>query len=145
MSDAGAAIRAVEKMRAAREETEALLRDFSHVVGVCAPQELWRAYALHDMLLTQSTVLFSMLDFAERVGKTRGSALYTDKDGDLRDGLEDIFRFTADETETASVVQEVSFTDGECTALWRPVRPLPAADDFFEKVWRGYRENGNIY
>ena len=145
MSDAGAAIRAVEKMQAAREETETLLRDFSHVVGVCAPQELWRAYALHDMLLTQSAVLFAMLDFAEKVGITRGSALYTDKDGDLRDGLEDIFRFTADDTKTVSVVQEVGFIDGKCTALWRPVRPLPAADDFFENVWRGYRENGNIY
>ena len=70
---------------------------------------------------------------------------YTDKDGDLRDGLEDIFRFTADDTKTVSVVQEVGFIDGKCTALWRPVRPLPAADDFFENVWRGYRENGNIY
>ena len=28
---------------------------------------------------------------------------------------------------------------------WRPVRPIPKDDDFFENVWRGYRENGNVY
>jgi len=25
------------------------------------------------------------------------------------------------------------------------VRPIPQEDDFFENVWRGYRENKNIY
>ena len=28
---------------------------------------------------------------------------------------------------------------------WRPVRPIPADDDFFENVWREYREHGNVY
>lgn len=27
----------------------------------------------------------------------------------------------------------------------RPVRPLPQGDDFFEIVWRQYRENQNIF
>lgn len=28
---------------------------------------------------------------------------------------------------------------------WRPVRPIPADDDFFENVWREYREHGNVH
>ena len=27
---------------------------------------------------------------------------------------------------------------------WRKVRPIPEDDDFFENVWRAYRETGNI-
>jgi succinate dehydrogenase / fumarate reductase flavoprotein subunit len=29
--------------------------------------------------------------------------------------------------------------------VWRPVRPIPEDDDFFENVWRDYREHRNIY
>ena len=28
---------------------------------------------------------------------------------------------------------------------WRPVRPIPADDDFFENVWREFREHGNVH
>ena len=144
MSDAGAAIRETAKMQAARAETLALLQNFENAVGVSSPDALWRAYRLRDILLTQNAVLFAMLDFAETIGKTRGSALYTDKGGTLREGLDDIFRFTTDDAK-ADTVQEIYFTDDRCTANWRSVRPLPQSDDFFENVWRGYRENGNIY
>jgi succinate dehydrogenase / fumarate reductase flavoprotein subunit len=43
------------------------------------------------------------------------------------------------------MVQEVTYRHGECVFEWRPVRPLPEDDDFFENVWRGFRGNGNIY
>ena len=33
---------------------------------------------------------------------------------------------------------------GTCDFTWRPVRPIPEDDDFFENVWRSYRENRNI-
>ncbi|MEX2549236.1 MAG: FAD-binding protein [Nitriliruptoraceae bacterium] len=34
---------------------------------------------------------------------------------------------------------------GEAVFRWRPRRPIPADDDFFETVWREFREHGNIY
>ncbi|WP_083941725.1 FAD-binding protein [Sanguibacter suarezii] len=34
---------------------------------------------------------------------------------------------------------------GECSFVWRPVRPIPEDDDFFENVWRAYRETQNIF
>ena len=43
-----------------------------------------------------------------------------------------------------SLIQEMLYKDGKCSFNWRPVRPLPKNDDFFENVWRSYRENGNI-
>ncbi len=42
-------------------------------------------------------------------------------------------------------IQEVVFENGEFKVTNRQVRPIPKSDDFFENVWRTYRENGNVY
>jgi len=34
---------------------------------------------------------------------------------------------------------------GHALFRWRPVRPIPEDDDFFENVWREFREHKNIY
>lgn len=34
---------------------------------------------------------------------------------------------------------------GRAVCRWRPVRPIPAGDDFFENVWRDFREHGNVH
>ena len=43
------------------------------------------------------------------------------------------------------LVQETCLENGRFSCRWRPVRPIPEVDNFFENVWRGYRENQNIY
>ena len=95
--------------------------------------------------MTQYAVLTAMADFSENVGATRGSALYCDRNGQLRQGLDELFRFRPETVGTAGRIQQVRYADGTCTAFWREVRPLPADEDFFENVWRQYRENKNIY
>ena len=42
-------------------------------------------------------------------------------------------------------VQEVALTENGFEITVRDVRPIPNDDTFFENVWRGYRENKNIY
>lgn len=42
-------------------------------------------------------------------------------------------------------VQEVTLTENGFKATVRPVRPIPHEDDFFENVWRTFRENKNIF
>lgn len=42
-------------------------------------------------------------------------------------------------------VQEVCLSGDGFAVCLRDVRPLPTEDDFFENVWRGYRENRNIF
>src|SRR5699024_2251169 len=48
----------------------------------------------------------------------------------------------------AASVQEVgldrSEEPGSVETSWRPVRPIPVEDDFFENVWREYRKDGNV-
>jgi succinate dehydrogenase/fumarate reductase flavoprotein subunit len=42
-------------------------------------------------------------------------------------------------------VQQGRFENGQMCLYRRPVRPLPQASDVFETVWRGYRDNQNVY
>ena len=97
-------------------------------------------------MTTQLCTLSALLDYAEVVGLSRGSSLYTDENGNLPAGLEERFRFAFDGARPASDrIQTVTLDGNVCHAAWRPVRPLPEANDVFELVWQGYRDNGNVY
>ncbi len=50
-----------------------------------------------------------------------------------------------DEKYQPKEIQETYLIDSEFVNETRAVRPLPNDDNFFENVWRAYRENKNIY
>ena len=145
MSDKCGAIRQKSDMLSAREEILSDIASLSDKVGVECVYTLYKAYKLRDILYTQLILVNSMIDYCDKVGKTRGSALYTDKDGSLREGLEEMFRFTPDSTKQCGEIQELSLDGTVCTASWRAVRPIPDCDDFFELVWERYRKDRNVY
>ena len=145
MSDNGAAIRRGDAMASLLHETEAILTHLPETVGVAEGAELYRYYKLQDILVTQTAVLSAMLDYGKTNPDTRGSSLCYREDGDLRGGLEEMFRFTGERGTTRGMVQETLRNGNTFTCSWRPVRPIPSDDDFFENVWRVYRENGNVY
>ncbi len=151
MSACAAAIRHVDGMRVLIEKDRALLADFDARVGAVGKLGMTRALALRDMLMTQIAVLTAMIDYTAAGGRSRGSAIYTAPDGAAAAGLENeangLFRHHTDKGDLDAVAQLVSYdaSNRTATATWRPVRPLPEAGGFFENVWRGYRENGNVY
>lgn len=145
MSDSAAAIRISEKLKKALKETESDIANLCKTVEIDKKSRLYMYYKLKDILITQSAVLISMIDYADTVGKTRGSSLCFDQKGVLRDGLEEMFRFSEDLGDTRTKVQETILTENGFKCFWRSVRPIPQNDDFFENVWAAYRENGNIY
>ena len=145
MSDHGGAIRQQSVMEDALQDTIEQLQKMDATVGVGDASRLEYAYQLHDLLLTQQAVLTAMLDFSKTVSGTRGSALYYDPQGAVRDGLEDCFRFRPENGRVSSQIQEACYKNDMWTVHWRPVRPIPWDDDFFENIWRQYRENQNIY
>ena len=145
MSDCGAAIRNPENMEKALGEILSEIKTLSSDVGVDSVGGLYRVYKLLDVLYVQALALAAMLDFTKTVGATRGSALYYNAEGEKGEGLEEQFRFISGGTVFGDKVQEV-YLDGETpNAFWRDARPLPADDDFFENVWRRYREDKNVY
>ena len=145
MSDCGGAIRNLDSVQCAIAETVNELENLSSTLGVSEKKTLYKAYKLKDILTIQYAVLTAISDFSEQAGKTRGSALYYDEKGNLREGLNEIFRFRLEQGETFQKVQEVRLENGKCVVAWRNVRPLPDGGDFFENVWRQYRENKNVY
>ncbi len=145
MSDCGAAIRNPENMEKALSEILSEIKTFSAEVGVDSVGGLYRVYKLLDLLYVQALALTAMLDFTKTVGLTRGSALYYNAEGEKGEGLEEQFRFISGGTICGDKVQEVYLDNDTPIAFWRDARPLPADDDFFENVWRRYREDKNVY
>ena len=145
MSRCGAAIRDPAQIRAYGKQVEAQLAGFAQMVKAGSRTELAMVYRLRDMLLSQRAYLTAMADYTAHGGKSRGSALYTDLTGGVKPfaQLPDTFTFALDDTE-APLIQELWFEDDTCRTDWRAPRPIPEDDDFFENVWRSYRETGNI-
>lgn len=136
MSDCAAAIRDVAAMRDLRARVADLLAHVDRFGGT--PEAKLR---LRDTAQTCLAVLTAMLDYADTVGASRGSALYTDPDGQLRQGLEERFRLTLTDPPAArDRICAVTLNGTACTVTARPVRPIPPEDDVFETVWRAYRE-----
>ena len=145
MSRCGAAIRDPAQIRAYGKQVEAQLAGFAKTVKAGSRTELAMVYRLRDMLLSQHAYLTAMADYTAHGGKSRGSALYTDLTGGIKPftQLPDTFTFALDEAE-APLIQELWLENNTCRTAWRAPRPIPEDDDFFENVWRSYRETGNI-
>ena len=112
-----------------------------------------RLFLIRDILTSQYVYLSAMADYLDHGGRSRGSVLYTDASGQLplasEDGpeldLPDVFRFSLEDG-LGDVVQESMWEgDGSPRFEWRGVRPIPEGDEFFENVWRHYREDKNVY
>jgi len=139
MSDFGGAMREEKQIREAIRLTDNELKEIDNSLG----GNLVQCYRLRDILICQKMYLYAMLNHIEHFAKTCGSALYYDNSGELREGLEEKFRFTLDEGRVKDYVQETSY-GSVCTSTFRKVREMPENGGFFENVWRSFRENGNI-
>jgi len=124
-----------------------------------------RTFLVRDILTTAYVYLSAMADYTAHGGRSRGSVLYTDPAGSLpvlgygRDAaaeldLPEIFRFRLDGGALDAEIQEAGWSPaaqdggdpaGATQLTWRRVRPIPADDDFFENVWREFRDHRNIY
>lgn len=145
MSDTAAAIRNRDKMEKVLRISETLYKSLSETVGLKGKKELYRYFKLKDILITQCAVLSAMIDYSKEIVNTRGSALYYDQNGKLREGLEEIFRFTEENGSSNNKIQEIQLKNNKFNPRWRNVRPIPENHDFFENVWRSFRKNKNIY
>ncbi|MCQ2427194.1 MAG: FAD-binding protein [Clostridia bacterium] len=100
-------------------------------------------FEYYDALKTSAAVLASMIDFAERIGVSRGSCLYV---GDGADGIIPGFGSVAvDGNAERDMIQSVYIKNegavsAEPAVAWRKVRPLPDRREPFEAVWRKFRE-----
>lgn len=98
-----------------------------------------RLFLIRDILTAQQVYLTAMADYLAHGGRSRGSVLYQDVEGQLPNHLADeTFRFRADEDgllDGEAQIVTVNQT-GQIDCQWRPVRPIPDDDVPFEVIWR---------
>lgn len=144
MDQAGGAFRKTEELSGLCRRVEETLKSYASRVKISDRRELSRFFRFRDILLCQFVYLNAMMDYAVHCGVSRGSALYYSETGRKPcDALPEIMRFRL--ADFPNEIQEVSLQDMRCAFTWRLPRPIPMEDDFFENVWRTYRENGNVY
>ena len=143
MSEAAGAIRNSELISSALEGEKEFVSGFANKVRAKAVN-LWKAYRLRDASISRIVYMTAMNEYVKLGGKSRGSSIYTSKDGHSPEGMEDIFRFELDNGAFDSSVLCIDYQNG-VSSFVRDVRPLPEGGGFFENVWREYRENKNIY
>ncbi|MBR4749486.1 MAG: FAD-binding protein [Abditibacteriota bacterium] len=145
MSACGGAIRSPRAMKQALLDAEASLSQLENTAGVAGPDSLFLVYKLRDLLTVQTAMLTACLDYADTLKATRGSALYCSREGSLREGLDEQFRFVPETVPSGGMVQQIRKEGSSYSVTWRPVRPLPEEDIFFENVWRRYQKDKNVY
>ncbi len=145
MSRTGSIIRDVQQIREAREAIQKELAGLRQEIRIKDRGQLPVLYRLRETLICQYVYLSAMEDYGTAKRGSRGSALYTDENGSLPQTLQDgRFRFSLDQGEGKEQIQEIAYKEGQCEIHWRKRREIPADDSFFENVWRGFREDGNI-
>ena len=146
MTKYGACIRSEEGIWTALEENLRQREQLEQKVMIKGPEVLKDLYKLKHLLISQFVYLEALKDYDARVGISRGSYLVYNAGGQVPNPhLDERFRNRTEETDT-TVLQEICYEADrkECRVSWRPVRPLPDEEIWFENVWKDYREDGII-
>ncbi len=146
MSINASAIRSETEIRKALSYVDERLSEF-HDVKAERDSQIWLLFEYRNALLTSQMYLYAMLEYIRCGGKSRGSALYTDKSGTVHPGLlDERFTYTLEDESSDSDILEVwKDKDGNLMSSLRKARPIPADDDFFERIWARYREDQCIF
>ena len=142
MNTCGAVIRRLDKARSGMKEAGKMLENLVEETKLSSILELPSAYQNYDILLTQYVYLAAIVSYIEENGKSRGSYLIQDPEGELPAGnLPETFRFSFDDGKLINRIQVVSWVNGKCSFEWEPVRPIPEDKSWFENVWNDFRKD----
>lgn len=158
MSEKAGPVRSAQEIKQAAIEVASRLAKYADEATVqqSSRRSVDHLFLVRDVLTSAFVYLSAMADYLEHGGHSRGSVLYSDPGGMLPGNLDsdaalpELFRFSLESGELDGWVQEIALDRNadsslKTTASWRRVRPIPKDDDFFENVWRQYREDGNIF
>lgn len=145
MSACAGAIRNTTEMSRYLADIKSAVWLIRNIKSLPSVEEIYACYMLQDTLTVQAAVLTAMIDFAKKNAFSRGSALYTDENGDAPMGLEDIFFYSLPKKESHKrVIQTVELRGVDFFCSRRFVRKMPEEEDCFEKVWSEYRERKGL-
>ncbi|MFW5986522.1 MAG: FAD-binding protein, partial [Halanaerobiales bacterium] len=110
MSRTGGILRSRGELDRAIKETRRYLENITEISRISRPQELKTAFENYDHLVTQYVYLGAIKNYIEEGGKSRGSYLVTDKEGQKPiSSLSDQFRYKISQREMADKIQLVNY------------------------------------
>ncbi len=125
-------------------QLNSLLFDF---VGI-AWKDLPLLFKFRDMLFSQWIMLYSIIQYIESGGGSRGSALIIDKSNPKAEVLHDLlkdFKAVPNNEELKQVICHVYLgRSDKFNAIWMPVHPIPEQSTLFETTWRDF-EQGDVF
>ncbi|MEW6744808.1 MAG: FAD-binding protein [Planctomycetota bacterium] len=145
MSACAAHVRDPEKVASAVGAAWDCYERARHEMEASRPSTVAAAFHALDLALTHAVYLQALHDYLQRGGKSRGSSIVLDPQGESRcAALDDTFRYSCN-TPEAFVdhhIQGIAL-DGAMRpqVTWVPIRPIPDEDAWFERVWADYRED----
>jgi len=91
------------------------------------------------LVLAHAAYLESICAYLKAGGGSRGSYLVMDPAGDpVLDDLGDAWRYKTEELSLREKVLETVYRDGVFVSRWKPRRPIPQEESWFENVWGRY-------
>jgi hypothetical protein len=141
MTACGAHIRSLDKIEQAIQECRNEIKTADGRRQTAA-----EAFKNRDILMTQYVYLCAVREYIRKGGGSRGSYLIQNKTGTLPlESLPEDFRFSLDSGELLNSVCEIALDADtmECQCEWKPVRPIPVEDNWFENIWAECRK-GNV-
>ena len=142
MSAHAAHVRHPESIRKLRDEALAQLQTMAEQTVLSNLADMVMAFENIDLLTAQYVYTAAMANYMAEGGGSRGSYIIPDENG-MYD-LPGSSRFSPDDGKLSTKIQEVQYTPNGCDFIWEDVRPIPDSDDWFENVWRDYRDNNIV-
>lgn len=138
MSREAAHIRSLAGLRRLYDDTLQELSQFWEQLQLSSAQELPHALHNRDILITRAAVLSAMCLMHARAGSIGAGMLSGENGAPLLGG----YRMQPGSGDTAGLHTSVQMLPGAggFSAGLTQVRPIPQPDDWFENVWREYRE-----
>jgi len=144
MSTHAAHIRDPRTVEGEVEKAWRLWRRLSADLSIRGSAALPDAFRALDLALTHALTLEALEEYLARGGRSRGSFLVLDPAGEPpcpELGGEWKFSLARAEDFVQGHILEVGLDEeGRTRKNWIPVRPIPAADGWFETVWEKFRE-----
>ena len=139
MSGCAAHIRQEGSMESTMDYLKERIKKFDEEIRISNPIEICHALKNRDILIAQLAVLSAIKKVSSEIG-SKGSGLVTDKNGEvIMDSLSDFsFRPGKEGYEDRLLITQLSGDGFDCQ--FKPIRPMPKGDDWFENVWNEYIE-----
>ena len=145
MSSCAAAVRDPEEVRVEKARARELWLRARREIRVASARDLAKAFKALDLALTHAVYLEAIGEYLARGGKSRGSYLVPDPAGrPPHPLLGERWAFSLSgpgDFVNANILEVRLDAADRVRRKWVPVRPVPAADGWFETTWDDFRKD----